>query len=103
MLEFFSDALDKVQPWELAEGTHGKLLRPIDPQDMERWKREGTRGEMREIEAVTHEAIDRFGYERTFGALETTLLTNRARARHHLREPRQALARSRSPVESRQT
>jgi hypothetical protein len=46
---------------------------------------------MREIEAVTHEAIERFGFERTFGGIETALLTNQARVRHHLREPRRAV------------
>lgn len=91
MLAFYSDALDQVQPWELAEGTHQKLLRPIDPDDMERWRHEGSRAAMREIEAVTHEAIERFGFERTFGRLETALLTNRARARHHLHEPGRAV------------
>jgi hypothetical protein len=91
MLTFYADALDKVQPWELAEGTHQKLLRPIDPDDMERWRHEGSRTAMREIEAVTHEAIERFGFERTFGGIETALLTNQARVRHHLREPRRAV------------
>ena len=57
---------------------------------MGRWRHEGSRSDMREVEAVTHEAVDRFGYERTLRGFEVPLLTNRARARHHLREPRQA-------------
>jgi hypothetical protein len=90
MQDFHTDALDNVQPWELVDGTHEKLLRPIDRTDMGRWRREGSRSDMREVEAVTHEAMDRFGYERTLGGMEVPLLTGRARVRHHLREPRRA-------------
>jgi hypothetical protein len=90
MQAFYADALDQVQPWELDDGHHEKLLRPIDRHDMGRWRREGTRSDMREIEAITHDAIDRFGYERTFGPIEASVLTGRARLRHHLREPGRA-------------
>jgi Sulfotransferase family len=91
MQDFHRDAIDNVQPWELVDGTHQKLLRPIDRTDMGRWQREGSRSDMREVEAITHEAMDRFGYERTVSAVAVPFITGRARARHHLREPRIAV------------
>lgn len=90
MRDFYVDALDNVQPWELVDGTHEKLLRPVDLEDIARWKREGSRSATREVEAVTHEAIARFGYERTMGSAEAALLTKRAQLRHHLSHPYEA-------------
>jgi hypothetical protein len=88
MHDFYVDAEDNVQRWELDTGAHEKLLRPPDPSDVERWTREGDRRAVREIEAVTSDAIGWFGYERSVPKLEIPWLRQRARVRHHWRQRR---------------
>jgi hypothetical protein len=87
MLDFHVDAADQVQPWELEDGVHAKLLRPIEANDAGRWRHEASRADAREIEAVTFDAINRFGYETTLHRAEVPLVAARSRLRHHLRDP----------------
>jgi len=86
MRDFHLDAKDNVQQWELDIGTHRKLLRPPDPEDVQRWRREGAKRDIREVEAVTSDAIDWFGYEPSIRKREIVLLRQRARLRHHLHQ-----------------
>jgi len=87
MRGFHVDAIENVQQWELEGGVHQKLLRPMESNDVGRWRREGSRSDAREIEAVTYEAINRFGYETTLRRGEVPLVSARARLRHHLGNP----------------
>jgi hypothetical protein len=84
MLEFHIDAADSVQQWELDIGAHQKLLRPMELDDVDRWKREGERRQLREVEAVTYEAVERFDYETTMSRSTARLVAARARVRHRM-------------------
>lgn len=94
MRAFFRSAEENVQRWELEIGAHNKLLRPPDPQDVGRWRREGSRLEIAEVESVTAGVIDAHGYERSGSiAVASPVLSVEARLRHHLRRPEHAVAR----------
>jgi hypothetical protein len=92
MLTFYENAAQKVQQWELDIGVHQKLLRPMKPDDVSRWKREGARRDIREVEAVCWEAINRFGYERSIPRIEVPMLATRSRLRHHIARRRRIKA-----------
>jgi hypothetical protein len=87
MRDFHVDAVENVQQWELENGVHQKLLRPMESKDVGRWRHEGSRSDAREVEAVTYDAISRFGYETTLRRAAVPLVSARARLRHHLRDP----------------
>lgn len=90
MRDFHVDAEQKVQPWELESGVHQKLLRPMRTDDLGRWRHELARTESCEVEAVARPAIERFGYPLTLRGWQVPVWSLRARARHHLRDPRRS-------------
>jgi hypothetical protein len=88
MRAFFETADEHVQEWELDIGAHNKLLRPPDPADVGRWRREGSRLEIAEVEALTADIIRARGYEPSPAPKRAApLLRVEARVRHHLRRP----------------
>jgi hypothetical protein len=86
MVGFHENTRRNVQQWELDQ-FHEKLLRPPESEDIARWKREGTRLDRIEIEALTDDVMRAWGYERSVGQGWISLLRVEARARHHLRKP----------------
>jgi hypothetical protein len=88
MPRFFERAERNVQPWELDVGLHTKLLRPPSREDVGRWRSEGRRRDHLEIEALTVELIDQFGYERRLADAMVPIVRAAARARHHFLAPR---------------
>jgi hypothetical protein len=93
MEAFFEGAEQNVQQWELDIGAHTKLLRRPAPSDVARWRREGTRLQHAEIEALTVAVVDDHGYERRVPGAAVPVLRLEPRARHHARSPGDALAR----------
>lgn len=94
MNAFFHHAATNVQSWELDMGVHDKLMRPPSPDDVGRWKREGTRRDHAEIEALTSSIIDTFAYERRVPDAALGVVRVEARARHHARAPRELVTRN---------
>jgi hypothetical protein len=101
MVEFHQNTLRNVQQWELDTGIHEKLLRPPESGDIARWRREGSRLERVEVEAVTAEVIDTWGYERSVAPVWRALLREGARVQHHLRDPGTVFARNVSQLRRR--
>jgi hypothetical protein len=93
MVTFYENTRRNVHQWEL-EGFHQKLLRPPASDDLARWRREGSRRDHAEIEAITIDVIDKWGYDRNVARMWLPLLRVEARARHHLKEPLSLLRRS---------
>lgn len=108
MSQFHRNTQRHVQQWEL-DSIHQKLLRPPATDDVARWRREGKRRDHAEIEAITMDVIDDWGYERTLRDLSARLLRFECRVRHHAREPgallraNAALVRRRAPIVGRRS
>jgi hypothetical protein len=100
---FFEHAATHVQPWELDTGIHQKLLRAPSPDDAGRWQREGSRRDHAEIEALTVETIEMFGYERRVADRWLPLWRWEARLRHHARAPGELISRNLNQVRRRAT
>jgi hypothetical protein len=94
MQSFFENADDNVQPWEFEIGAHTKLRRAVQPTDVGRWRREGERREIREIESLTTDVLHRHGYESSMSDWHARAVRLRARARHEwsTRRPRRSSA-----------
>ena len=60
MLSFFETADDHVQAWEFEIGAHTKLRRNVDETDVARWKDEGDRSQISEVESVTSSIIRQY-------------------------------------------
>lgn len=84
MLDFHVDARQNVQGWEIETGAHQKLLRPPSTDDVGRWRREGSRRALRQIEAITFGAMQTFDYETTLAPWRAWLLRQVARLEHRL-------------------
>jgi hypothetical protein len=84
MKDFHVDARQHVQDWEIQTGAHEKLLRPPSVDDVGRWRREGSRHRLREVEAVTYDAVRTFGYETTMPKWRASTLRRLAQAEHRL-------------------
>jgi hypothetical protein len=100
MLSFHEDAVHNVQQWELEMGTHQKLLRPMQADDISRWTREGRRRDITEVEAVCWDAITYFGYEPSISRRQVSMLAARSRLRHRVERRRSQLAQARKRVGS---
>jgi hypothetical protein len=100
---FFENASANVQQWELDSGIHRKLLRAPSPSDVGRWRREGSRRDHAEIEALTTELMDSFGYERRVPQWALGPRRLEARVRHHARAPRDLVVRSVTQLRRRAT
>jgi hypothetical protein len=87
MSAFFQNAAENVQQWELDIGAHGKLLRPPSQADVGRWRREGSRVAHAEIEALTVEVFDQFGYERTLPRRTLPMVRAAGRIAYRVRAP----------------
>jgi Sulfotransferase family len=98
METFFRNAEHNVQGWELDIGAHEKLLRAPSSEDVGRWKREGSRVANAEIEALTVDLIDEYGYERRLPAAALPVLRSAARALHHAGRPASLFTKVRSVV-----
>jgi sulfotransferase family protein len=85
MVTFYENTRRNVHQWEL-DGFHQKLLRPPASDDIARWRREGSRRDHAEIEAVTIDIIDKWGYERNLARAWLPVVRAEARVRHHLKE-----------------
>jgi hypothetical protein len=85
MRAFFRNANDNVQQWELDIGAHNKLLRPPSTDDVGRWRREGSRLAIAEVEAMTGDVLDAHGYPRRLPARTGAPVRLEARARTRLR------------------
>jgi hypothetical protein len=94
MAEFHERTQQHVQQWELDTGIHKKLLRPPASDDVARWRREGSRRDRAEIEAVTIDVIDAWNYERSIPSVWLPVLRAEARTRHHVKEPGALAARN---------
>jgi hypothetical protein len=101
MRAFFRNASANVQQWELDIGAHGKLLRPPSVDDVGRWRRESTRLDRAEIEALTSDVLDAYGYERTVPRAALGALRWSARGRHHARRPGVLVRRTAGQVQRR--
>lgn len=99
MLSFFERADENVQSWELEIGAHTKLLRPVQPGDVGRWRTEGQADEIAEIESMTSFVLREHGYEPSVAAWKQPLLQLRARARH-ARSKRQHAAKASASASS---
>jgi hypothetical protein len=86
MVGFHENTRRNVQQWELDQ-VHQKLLRPPASDDIARWKREGTRLDRMEVEAVTADMMHAWGYEHSVASRSLPLIRAEARARHHVRRP----------------
>lgn len=72
MLNFHEHARKNVQDWELAVGTHTKLLRPMHEADVGRWREERsvrTRLQLAQIEALASDFMTEFDYDQRFPPL----------------------------------
>jgi hypothetical protein len=83
MLSFFEGASDNVQEWEFEIGAHTKLRRNVEATDVARWRTEGDRRQIAEVESLNSVVIERHGYEPALAAWRLPLV--RARARVHQR------------------
>jgi hypothetical protein len=93
MVTFYENTRRNVHQWEL-DGFHQKLLRPPASDDIARWRREGSRRDHAEIEAITVDIIDKWGYERTLARAWLPVLRAEARLRHHLKSQSASLRRN---------
>jgi hypothetical protein len=100
MLSFHEDAVHNVQDWELELGTHQKLLRPMQSDDVARWTREGRRRDITEVEAVCWDAISYFGYEPSISRRQVPMLIARSRLRRRVEHRRSQLALTRKQTSS---
>jgi hypothetical protein len=91
---FFEHAQANVQPWEIETGIHEKLLRAPSPEDVGRWRREGSARDHAEIEALTVEMFDAYSYERVVPDRSLGRRRLEARIRHHARAPGDLVARN---------
>jgi hypothetical protein len=82
MLSFFEHADENVQPWEFEIGAHTKLRRAVQPSDVGRWRREGDRRAVQEVEALTTEVIHDHGYQPSLTEGRARAVRLRARLRH---------------------
>ncbi len=86
MVGFHVNTRDNVQQWELDQ-FHEKLLRAPESDDIARWKREGSRLDRIEVEAVTADVMRAWHYEHSVAPRWLPLVRAEARTRHHLRNP----------------
>jgi hypothetical protein len=69
----WTDKVDRLVP-QREMAIHGKLRRPPDPGDVERWRREMSVSELLVAEAFMGPQLARAGYERRFGPLWQPLM-----------------------------
>ena len=100
MVGFHANTRSNVQQWELDQ-FHEKLLRPPESDDIARWRREGSKLERWEIEAVTGDVMRRWGYDYSVAPRSLPLLRTEARARHHLRRPGSFITRNATQIRRR--
>jgi hypothetical protein len=103
MSAFYEHASANVQQWELDSGIHRKLLRAPSSSDVDRWRREGSHRDHAEIEALTTDLIETFGYERQVPQWALGLRRFEARLRHHSRAPGGLVVRNLRQVRRRAT
>jgi hypothetical protein len=82
MLSFFEGAGENVQPWEFEIGAHTKLRRDVDASDVGRWRVEGDRKEIAEVESLTADIIRDHGYDASLSPWRASMTRSQLRARH---------------------
>jgi hypothetical protein len=100
MVGFHENTRDNVQQWELDQ-FHEKLLRPPESDDIARWRREGSRLDRFEVEAVAADVMREWRYEHSVAPRWLPFLRAEARVRHHLRNPREFLTRNSEQLQRR--
>jgi hypothetical protein len=87
MQAFHTQADRHVQPWELETGLHTNLRRAPSPDDVGRWRRDGSRWHHAQIEALTIDVVRAYQYERLVPDAALGAVRLAARAGHHARTP----------------